>query len=78
MASWTSVRRFRIQVEVCIEVNTVEQLDDLQSRAEEAVVEAIGERHIPDPEHGSISGSSARGLDSESEAALDASGMHDE
>jgi len=42
--------RLRIEVEVCIEVDTIERPDDLQSSVEEAVVEAVGDRHIADPE----------------------------
>lgn len=64
--------RFRIEVELCVEVDTVEELDELVSRAEETAVEAVGDRRIDDPEHGSISGSSVEGLDAQSAAALEA------
>jgi hypothetical protein len=70
--------RFRVEVEVCVEVDSVEEVDELETRLEEAVVEAVGDRHIPDPEHGSISGGSVEGLDAESHAALEAAAPVDE
>jgi hypothetical protein len=62
--------RFQIEVHFCVEADSVEEVDDLQSRAEDAAVEAVGGKLIKDPEWGSISGGSIEGLDAESVAAL--------
>jgi hypothetical protein len=70
--------RFRIGIEFRVEANSVEEVDELQARAEEAAVGAVGGRHIQDPNDGSISGGSLEGLDPESIAALEAAAPDDE
>ena len=63
--------RFKIRTDVCVEVESIEQLNLLEDRATVAVGEAVSEWHIEDPEHGSVSGGSVEGLDMESRAALE-------
>ena len=70
--------RFRIGVEVCVEVDSIEQVEELEARLEETAVEAVGDRHILDPDDGSSSGGSVEGLDAESRAALEAAAADDE
>jgi hypothetical protein len=64
--------RFRIEVEVCVQANSIEELDELQAQAEQAVRQAVADRHITDPDDGSAAVSAAEGLDAASNAALDA------
>ena len=54
--------RFRIGVEVCVEVDSVAQVEELEARLEEMVVEAVGDRHLADPDDGSVSSGSVEGL----------------
>jgi hypothetical protein len=70
--------RFRVGIELCVEADSVEEVDELQARAEEAAVAAVGGRHIQDPKDGSISGGILEGLDPDSTAALEAAAPDDE
>lgn len=64
--------RFRIGVEVCVQADSIEELDAVQARAEQAVIHAVGDRHIPDPDEHAVAISTAEGLDAAAAAALDA------
>lgn len=63
--------RFRLQIEVCVEAATVEELHELESRAGDAVLGAVGDNDVtcPDGEHW---GSTRSALDGDAQAALDA------
>jgi len=64
--------RFRIEVQVCVQADSIEELDGLQAHAEQAVLQAVADRHIDDPEDGSAVVSTVEGLDAAANAALDA------
>jgi hypothetical protein len=63
--------RFRITREICVEVDSVEEVDELDARVEDAMNAAAGSRHIKDPGDNSMGGGSIVGLDAESREALE-------
>ena len=64
--------RFRIGVEVCVHADSIDELDALQAQAEQAVLQAVADRLMEDPDEGSAAISTAEGLDAAAEAALEA------
>ena len=64
--------RFRIGVEVCVHADSIDELDALQAQAEQAVIQAVADRLMEDPDEGSAAISTAEALDAAAEAALEA------
>jgi hypothetical protein len=63
--------RFKITREICVEVDSVEEVDELDVRIEDVMNTAAGSHHIQDPEDNSMGGGSVVGLDAESREALE-------
>lgn len=62
--------RFKIERHVCVEVASLEELEQLDGQLSELVEDTVGARLIRD-EHGSVGGGSIEALDDESQRALD-------
>jgi hypothetical protein len=66
--------RFRVEAQVCVEVDSVEELDAVVDRVEIAAAESAGADIVAHPDERWVSSVAVEGLDDESKAALIAQG----